>query len=127
MSGIRDEMRSMSAISARPTGHCLRNPAVTISTPTTIPRLKTFEPSRSPTDRLGAPFNTEKTATSSSGVDVMTERSAKPAEVSPRPVISMSSSTDPITNLETKDRTAKDAASVIADTTGSFDMSCMIP
>ena len=52
---------------------------------------KKTTPSRSPTDKLGAPFNTEKTATSSSGVDVMTERSAKPTEVSPRPVISMRS------------------------------------
>ncbi len=95
--GIIEESKRISAISSKPSGHSFRNPAVNINIPTTTPMLKMLEPNRSPTDNEGVPAKIAKTATKSSGVDVMTERRAKPTEVSLRPANLMKSSTTSIT------------------------------
>lgn len=95
--GIIEDSSSISATSSRPAGHSFKNPDVSIKSPTTIPMLKTFEPSKSPIDNAGELSRIEKMATNNSGVEVITESSAKPADVSPSPVIFMKSSSDRIT------------------------------
>ncbi len=84
----------MSIISVRRSvQHASRGPMIAIM-PITKPMLATFEPNMSPTVIPMVPCTIENTATVISGMEVMTERITNPAEASPRPVSSISSSID---------------------------------
>jgi len=76
-----DKKRISTSSLSMPEPHFLRDP-MTVSVPTTIPILKTFEPNTSLIEKPGVPLKTENVATKSSGMLVITQSTAKPIDAS---------------------------------------------